>query len=224
MDSPADILRKAREAKGYPGQTEAARAFGWNAVTYTSHENGTRGIRPAVAKKYARAFGISAADLLQITLSDQQKQILVGDAVKIRFEAAVGIWKDSRIDNYRSETKSIRVPVRSGVRGMRFAVEIADESVNRVFDPGDFAIVEPVEPSEAMHFDVDNLVYVERRKGDLIERSIRRVSSADGNVLKLSNYSTDPKFKEVLTVPSTDKSETLTIEGKIVGKYCVFDD
>lgn len=222
MDSPADVLRKAREAKGYTGPYEAARAFGWNEVTYASHENGSRGIRPDVAKRYAKAFGISAADLLQIQ-NGPQKQMLVGDPIKIKIEVAVGVWKDSRIDNPRAETKSISLPSKTVGRGMRFAVEIADESVNRVFDPGDFAIIEPVEPSEAMHCNVDNLVYVERKRGDLVERSIRRVSSNDGFTLKLVNHSTDPKFKETLTVPSTDRGETIKIEGRIVGKYSEFD-
>lgn len=49
-------LKVAREKAGYESAEAAANAFGWSSVTYRSHENGIRGIKNAVATKYARAF------------------------------------------------------------------------------------------------------------------------------------------------------------------------
>lgn len=57
-------LRQAREAAGFPSAAAAARAIGAKEITYTSHENGQRGLRPGPAARYARKFKVSAAWLL----------------------------------------------------------------------------------------------------------------------------------------------------------------
>lgn len=57
-------LRQARAHAGFEEATEAAARFGWIVSTYLSHENGTRGIKPTVAKKYAKAFKISLSWLM----------------------------------------------------------------------------------------------------------------------------------------------------------------
>ena len=54
-----DRLRRARNDAGYVTAKDAADAFGWNEVTYRSHEAGDRGIRKSVAERYARAFRVS---------------------------------------------------------------------------------------------------------------------------------------------------------------------
>ncbi|MGE7415865.1 LexA family transcriptional regulator [Methylobacterium tarhaniae] len=61
MTEPHDRLKAARERAGYADATSAAKAFNWNATTYRSHENGTRGLKIGVAQKYAKAFRVSAA-------------------------------------------------------------------------------------------------------------------------------------------------------------------
>lgn len=55
----ASRLRLARQNAGFENATEAAQRFGWEIVGYRSHENGIRGIRPTIAKKYAKAYGVS---------------------------------------------------------------------------------------------------------------------------------------------------------------------
>lgn len=64
MEEPFQRLQKARREAGFDAPTEAARAFGWNTVTYMAHENGTRGLRPEVAERYARAYHVPAEWLL----------------------------------------------------------------------------------------------------------------------------------------------------------------
>jgi transcriptional regulator with XRE-family HTH domain len=54
-------LRWARKAAGYDTAADAARAFGWNEVTYTSHENGIRNPRPPTVQRYARALNVTFA-------------------------------------------------------------------------------------------------------------------------------------------------------------------
>lgn len=64
METPATRLRQAREKAGYETPTAAAAAFGWPYPTYAAHENGSRGIRPDAMLRYAKAFRVSAAWLL----------------------------------------------------------------------------------------------------------------------------------------------------------------
>lgn len=63
-DQIAQRLRAARRHAGFTSASAAARTFGWNEVTYRAHENGLRGIRTAVAERYAAHFNISLAWLL----------------------------------------------------------------------------------------------------------------------------------------------------------------
>lgn len=59
-----DRLKKARTAAGYEDATKAAEAFGWNANTYRSNENGMRTFSREAAIRYSRAFRVSVDWLL----------------------------------------------------------------------------------------------------------------------------------------------------------------
>lgn len=64
MNEQAERLKLARERAGFIDATSAARAFGWNEVTYRAHEKGTRGLKLPVAQRYAERFKVSAAWLM----------------------------------------------------------------------------------------------------------------------------------------------------------------
>lgn len=62
---PAGRLQAAREAAGYATSGQFSERHGIPWATYYQHEAGGRGIRPAVAKRYAALLGnCSAAWLL----------------------------------------------------------------------------------------------------------------------------------------------------------------
>lgn len=61
---PNQRLQEARKRAKFDTPTDAARAFGWNEVTYRAHENGERGIRRVPAEKYAKAFRVPVEWLL----------------------------------------------------------------------------------------------------------------------------------------------------------------
>lgn len=66
MEMPKDRLRQAREAAGFEGPSDAARAFprDINVNTLTSNENGNRDISRKAAEKYGRLFGVDPGWLL----------------------------------------------------------------------------------------------------------------------------------------------------------------
>lgn len=59
MSEQANRLRSARIAAGFPSAASAAEFLGERAPTYSGHENGSRGIPPEKARKYARAFRVT---------------------------------------------------------------------------------------------------------------------------------------------------------------------
>lgn len=65
LETPGDRLKDARDKAGFRSARAAALHFHWTPSTYASHENGQTGEIPhAAARKYAKAFRVSAAWLL----------------------------------------------------------------------------------------------------------------------------------------------------------------
>lgn len=53
-------LKEARIAAGYKGPKDIAERLGWNANNYKAHEYGRNGFGISDAKRFAKAFGVSA--------------------------------------------------------------------------------------------------------------------------------------------------------------------
>lgn len=64
MKARAERLRKARVTAGFASPADAVEAFGWNANTYKSHENGVRGLTEKMASRYGTAFNVDPSWLL----------------------------------------------------------------------------------------------------------------------------------------------------------------
>lgn len=62
--SVGDRLKQARTSAGYGTMIDAVRAHGWNANTYRSHENGTRGVPREWLVSYSVAFRCSLTWLI----------------------------------------------------------------------------------------------------------------------------------------------------------------
>jgi len=64
MDDPAARLRIARLRAGFDNAKAAAQSMGVAVSTYLGHENGSRGIKPGQATRYAKKFKVSEQWLL----------------------------------------------------------------------------------------------------------------------------------------------------------------
>lgn len=64
MDDPAARLRIARLRANFETGKEAAESMGIAVSTYLAHENGSRGIKPMQAARYAKKFKVSEQWLL----------------------------------------------------------------------------------------------------------------------------------------------------------------
>jgi phage repressor protein C with HTH and peptisase S24 domain len=138
MEEPYQRLQFARENAGFENATDAARAFAWNENTYRSHENGERGLRPAVAERYAKAFRTSAAWLLTGE-GDGEARPEPKNVVRLVGRIGAGAVIDADFEQEPAEGFAeieIPYPVPDGA----VAFEIVGDSMWPRYDPGDIVI------------------------------------------------------------------------------------
>lgn len=209
-------LRTKRETR-FKTAKAFAEAVGQEVGTYRHHENGTREFSAADAQKYGRKLGVSAAFLMGLTGEDETET----PEVSIMGEAALSTWYDRTLDLERKENKnSLQVPNPSGA-AVRYAIRLRDESVNKVIGDGEYAICIPIDES-----DVEDgmLVDVEHNRGDLVQRTIRRVTAKPrGDGFFLKTFSTLARFESSLVYPSDKRDESISILGRVIGRYSDID-
>lgn len=116
---------------GYDEPTEAARAFGWNISTYLSHENGTRGLRPPVAERYAKAFRVPAEWLLYAR--GRGKAVAAEPPRTVPLVGYVAAGAEAYFDTgAQGEFGRIQAP--AGSTDETVAVEIRGDSLGSFFD------------------------------------------------------------------------------------------
>lgn len=128
MKEPYERLQEARKAANFDTPTEAASAYGWSIPTYLSHENGTRGLRPKVAERYAKAFRKPAEWLLYGKVPKGTERPEPRRTVRLVGYVAAGGEADFRGD----ELGEVDVP--EGISDETVAVEIRGESLGSIFD------------------------------------------------------------------------------------------
>jgi hypothetical protein len=130
MNEPHDRLREARKKASYVRAIDAARAFGWDPVTYRAHERGVekggRGLRPDVAARYAKAFRVPAEWLLF------GKRPPNGAPPTVRAVPLIGYVLDGTIHFSRGGLGEVHAP--EGSNEQTVAVEIRDDSLGSFFD------------------------------------------------------------------------------------------
>jgi len=173
MIEPCDRLRKAREKAGFDSPKSASDFHGWSEHTYKSHENGNRGIKHHVAKKYAEAFKVSASWLITgetaKVVSSETPEVFT---VPVYGAAAGGVWmenEDEPIDDVREipVTPDVRYPLHA-----QYARRVVGTSVSNRIRDGEYAIFVkydnyPGGPA------IGSLVDVERIRAGLREHTVK---------------------------------------------------
>lgn len=216
--SPADRLKQLR-LKKFQTAKDAARAYGWNEYTYAAHENGLRGLKLAVARKYAQAFNSTASFILTGstgTASHTENEI-VGVPVIARVSA--GAFRED--GGLGGEAMAVPVVPRPDIpASFQYSVLVDGSSVNKRIPDGAFAICSPLDryPGGAQH---GQLVHVIRERSGLYEHTIKELRySKDG--MSLLPCSTDPAHQEVVALASGEDDETVRIHGIVIGAYQPF--
>lgn len=212
--TPADRLKEARE-KRYETAQEAAEAHGWNPVTYRSHESGMRNFPLPTARKYARAFGVSAAHLLMLRDGGNNSETTT-ISVPLVARASAGAF---RVDE-GIEAEGVQVPAvpHSTVpASVQYAVAIDGPSVNRRIPDGAYAICAPYDqyPGGPQH---GQLVHVVRERAGLTEHTVKEIRYSRNGTM-LVPCSTDPRFQEQLILEAIEDDTVVTIRGIVIGAF-----
>lgn len=213
--SPSERLKEARERRFETAQ-DAAEAHGWNPTTYRSHENGIRNYPLATARKYARAFGTTPAELLGLRNSVNSEILNAVANVPLIAKVSAGAWRvDEGLDTEGALVPA--VPHSSVPADAQYAVAVDGPSVNRKIADGAFAICARYDryPGGPQH---GQLVHVIRHRADMREHTIKELRyTRDGMIL--SPCSDDPRYQETLALASGEEDTTVTIEGVVIGVY-----
>ncbi len=152
-EKPYERLQKLRKAKNIGSAKEAAARFGWPKDTYIAHESGSRGIRPAVAAKYAKAYGGSPEYLLfgsgDIPKVPPAPQVPSSDrfSAEIPLCGAVAGSEERIAINYGDQIETVaRHPKQVGIDGA-FAAYVIGESMVPMYKPGQVVYLHPNRPA-----------------------------------------------------------------------------
>jgi len=128
MPEPFERLQDARRKAGFKSPTDAARAFGWNEVTYRAHESGLRGIRNDAVLRYSKAFRVPPE---WIVYGGQTAETRPIEQVYVPLVGYVGAGAQA----YFTEAGVLgEVEAPPGSTDSTVAVEIRGESLGAFFD------------------------------------------------------------------------------------------
>ncbi len=213
--TPAERLKELRE-KRFETAKAAADAFGWNEVTYRSHESGMRNIPLPAARKYAIAFGVTPGSNLGIEPGGNSSGINPTLNVPLVATVSAGAF---RVDD-GLDIEGVQVPAvpRPDIpAGVQYSVVVDGQSVNKRIPDGAFAICAPFDkyPGGPKH---GQLVHVIRERSGLVEHTIKELQySRDGMILM--PVSTDPRYQERVVLATGEEGEIVRIHGVVIGVF-----
>jgi hypothetical protein len=168
-------LRQAREAAGFREAAEAARALGVPVPTYHAHENGERGMHKNLTL-YADRFGVPVRWLesgeARETAAPAQPAFarvlgLIGEGLAVN----PATWKAPRVQD---------VPLNPAfMENQQSAFLVSGDTAGDFAPDGSFVLTVPY-TDVRRGFKNDDMVVIEVRHGDLVERVIRRIKCPPG--------------------------------------------
>lgn len=108
-----------------------------------------------------------------------------------------------------------KVTWHSGSTGS-IAFRVTDESANKMFQPGWFALVNPKVDADPLSHEIGSLVVIERVRGGVTERSMRRIAKKTKAGCELTCHSTVRRYQRDRVIVPT-KGETVKVVGLVVG-------
>lgn len=215
--TPAERLRALRLKRGYETAKDAANAFGWNEVTYRSHENSTRNIPLHALRKYALAYGVPLSHLLNGGISTEAQ--IVNHVVNVPVVARVSAGTFRYDDSIDFEGVLVpAVPRPDLAAASQYSVIVDGPSVNKRIPDGTYAICVPYDsyPGGAQH---GQLVHVVRERAGLHEDTIKELRyTSKGTVLM--PVSTDPRYQqEIVLHDGAEEDTSVSIRGIVIGAY-----
>lgn len=203
----AKRLIQARRDRGFEDAKAAADFFGWNYTTYSQHERGERGLKKAVAEKYATAFRVSVGWL---TTGESRQQNTFSAPVMGRIGAGAQIDVGSEqvpMGGFYDIDTIVALPADA------VAFEVTGESMEPRYSAGDVIVVR--EKGQAIE-DIDDgtEVAVELQDG---MRYLKKIWRDPNGTFTLQSHNAPPIFgakptwvSDVLVILPSHKWKKLT--------------
>lgn len=222
LESPAERLKWARKNRSsFDKATDAAEAFGWTVSTYLGHENGDRIPSRKAAIKYATAYKVPWAWILEggpLPGSRQQKT----GPILTKGEVAAGQWLDLDVDVDPRDLEQFPITADPAYpHDAQFGLIVRGNSMNRVFDNGEVlhcldVLIANVKPEE------NDIVIVERIRAQASQREVtaKRITKR-GKLIVLSPDSTESKWKPIEFNPKEghDGDEEVRVVAVVLATY-----
>lgn len=218
MGDAANRLKLARERAGFATAAEAAQRFGWRESTYFGHENGSRGVRPDVASRYARAFRVSSSWLLYGEGEPGTPDIATIDRlVPVLGEVRAGVWTE--VTEGGSVEQYIPVYLPEFQRADLYALHVVGRSMDRFYPDGSWVVVCPT--AQAGVHEGDHVIVLRHKRG-LVETTIKEVRRGEAGGVELWPQSNDPAHQAPIVVNAEhDADEGVEITGRVVAQYAI---
>lgn len=211
-----DRLKELRIKKGFELAADAARAYGWPVTTYQAHENGSRGIKLDVARRYAKAFNSTPEYILTGSTGAPAQVVNYVTNVPLLGTVSAGVFREGN----GLEHRGILVPAvpRADIpASAQYALRVDGPSVNLKIADGAFAICARLDryPGGPSH---GQLVHVVREHAGLFEQTIKelRFDRAGSFLVPVSS---DPQYQETVRLEDTVEDGVVRIEGVVIGKF-----
>jgi transcriptional regulator with XRE-family HTH domain len=205
-------IKDSREAKEL-SQTELGRQLGVTRNAISLWEKGKSEPKASTLRKAAVILGVNYDWLA----TGRTGTAPIVEGLPLLGTLAAGVWeevRDSQDDDHE------RVPVAPDPRypaKAQYALKIRGNSVNKVAKDGTVVIC--VDILEAgIEIRENDLVWVERRQGNLVEATAKRIRKANGR-LELWPESDDPRHQERVALKAPKGEAEVTVKGLIIGTY-----
>ncbi len=177
--------------------TDLARALGTSRQNVSRWANGSVGVKPEIARQIASILTVSAESLVMREPSARLDAIQKPTYVYLRGTIAAGVW----LEHDEAPQLTDLLPVVGGRWSSleQYAYRVSGPSVDklRIYD-GDYVVCVPYFDARR-HPTQDDIVVVERRRGTVIERTVKQLAlTAEG--CELWPRSSDPRFQLPLAV------------------------
>lgn len=195
MDTPAERLKAAREAAGYPHAKDAAIAMGLSVATYIQHENGTRNFPTDRAQRYARFFRTTPEWLLYgRETGSRVESATLGPSLSIQGAVAAGVWRE-RADYPEEDWEPFTgVAEVSAPASQRFGLRVEGDSMDIIYPPG--SILECVRYWGDTVIPNGKRVIVQRTSDDgTVETTVKEYMEDKDGIVWLVPRSNNPAFQ-----------------------------
>lgn len=205
-------IRELRQDKGLTIEG-LAELVGTTGATIQRLETGNRQLTQKWADKISQSLGVQVAELFGNILPINEH------GLPVLGEVQAGVWKEA---DATDEQKYSNIPIGPDPRyagANQFALLVRGESMNKVFQPGEFVVCVAWAQVGRGPRDGD-LVVVERRRDGLVEATCKRIK-IQNKKLYLMPESNDPRWQNPieLELDGSFGNDEIVITALVVGRY-----